>query len=97
MPSVAGSRRWPVSPYPYTWGNGLTGQRREPATLGMAAASDSGTGGTSNILKILKTKGGVIQSHLLQDRIVTTFGLRTDKNYVRRGVAARLLPDGQTH
>jgi hypothetical protein len=88
---------FPYGTYTYTWGNALTGQRREQATIGMAAASDSGTAGTSNIRKILKTRGGVIQSHLLDGRIITTFGMREDKNYVKRGVAGRLLADGRTH
>ena len=83
--------------YPYTWGNAATGQFvNEPALLG-SSADIAGTGGSSNIWNILKTRGVVLQSHLVRDRVVTTFGLRTDKNFVKRGVAPSLLPDGKTH
>ena len=83
--------------YPYSWGNAATGQFvNEPALLG-SAADLAGTAGASNIWTILKTRGTVLQSHLLGGRIVTTFGLREDKNFVKRGVAPSLLPDGKSH
>jgi hypothetical protein len=56
----------------------------EPTEFGLAAVTDS-TGAGSNTKTILKTYGGVIQSHLLDDRLVTTFGRREDKQYVKYG------------
>ncbi len=83
--------------YDYVWGNSATGVfRREPVTLGGAASVDS-TAGTNNVKRILKTEGGVVQSQFVQGRVVTTFGLRTDRNYTRRGVAPRLLADAKSH
>jgi hypothetical protein len=82
--------------YDYTWGNFAAHQaNNEPTQLGLAG-SVNGTGGVWNSLKIQKTEGGVIQSHFLNDRLVTTFGLRKDKVYTKAGVNARLLPDGMT-
>ncbi len=91
--------------YPFVWGNytlagGLptgTGTfNREPSVVGLAAVTDS-TGGGSNSKTILKTLGGVIQSHLLQSRVVTTFGLREDLQYQKAGATPQLLnADGTT-
>lgn len=83
--------------YPYTWGNAVTGQFvAEPALLA-SAADLAGTAGSSNLRTVLKTQGAVLQSHLWRSRIVTTFGVRQDKNFVMRGVPPSLLPDGKTH
>jgi hypothetical protein len=81
--------------YPFVWGNALTGAiNREPATLGQAATTDQ-SGGSNNTKTILKTVGGVIQSHFLDDRIVTTFGLRQDRVYTRFGATPQqLTPEG---
>ncbi len=91
--------------YPFVWGNytianGLatnTGTfNREPSQIGLAAVTDS-TGGGSNSKTILKTLGGVVQSHFLDSRLVTTFGLREDKQYQKAGSTPQLLnPDGTT-
>jgi outer membrane receptor protein involved in Fe transport len=81
----------------YTWGNFAAGQaNQEPTQVGYAATVN-GTGGAQNSLKIQKTQGIVLQSHLLNDRLVGTFGLRKDKVYTKAGVNAHLLPDGRTH
>jgi outer membrane receptor protein involved in Fe transport len=83
--------------YDYVWGNSVTGNfRREAATLGGAASIDA-TGGNNNVHRVLKTRGAVLQSHLWQGRIVTTFGLRHDQSFIKRGVPPQLMPDGQTH
>ena len=83
--------------YDYTWGNFAAGQAtREPTQVGYVA-SINGTGGAQSSLKIQKTQGVVLQSYLLDDRLVGTFGLRKDKVYTKAGVNAHLLPDGQTH
>ncbi len=83
--------------YNYTWGNFAAGESiNEPTQLGLAA-SVNGTGGAQNSLKIQRTQGAVLQSHFLNSRLVTTFGLRRDEVYTKAGVTARLLPDGKTH
>jgi outer membrane receptor protein involved in Fe transport len=69
--------------YPYRWGNGVTGQFvTEQAKLGPGFWYDSVTAyGRS----LIKTRGGVIQSHLLGGRVVTTLGLRDDRRFNRSG------------
>jgi hypothetical protein len=62
----------------------------EPAEIGLAAAN--GNGGTANQWTIQKSQGGVIQSHLLRDRVVTTFGVRWDQRYSRAGAEIN-IPD----
>ena len=85
--------------YPFVWGNAATKVwNYEPSTLGLAASTDS-AGGGSNTKQILKTGGAVIQSHFLDDSVVTTFGRREDKVYSKFGNAAPALlnPDGLTY
>lgn len=80
--------------FPLTWGNAQTGVFvQEPAQLGMAYFSG---GGGSNNWTILKSRGAILQSHLLNDRIVTTLGWRHDARYSRAGAPIRILPDGVT-
>ncbi|MSU49075.1 MAG: TonB-dependent receptor [Opitutus sp.] len=86
--------------YPYRWG-GWT----NPGTANAAAnfvteqaklAPDFWFDSTNTWDRaILRTRGGVLQSHLLDDRIVTTFGLRNDeRNQRQRGTALfRAMPD----
>lgn len=62
--------------YDYTWGN-PPGQIVERAELGRAPVLSSGS------KKIQKTEGVVLQSFLVRDRLVTTFGWRNDRNYNR--------------
>lgn len=83
--------------YPFSWGRNSAGEFvQEPAQLGEAAAVD-GTAGSNNSNTILKTRGVVLQSTLLQGRLVSTLGLRQDTNLTKSGVPASLLPDGVTH
>ncbi|MSU24990.1 MAG: TonB-dependent receptor [Opitutus sp.] len=80
--------------YPYRWGNALTNAiRTENATLGQAVATDATAAG-GNTRRILKTRGGVVQSTFFDDRLVTTFGLRNDRNYNTTGVTPTLQSDG---
>lgn len=83
--------------YNFVWGNTATGVfNRESDLLGLAAVTDS-TGGGSNAKVLLKTNGGVLQSHFWSDRIVTTFGLREDQQYSRAGgTPQKLNADGIT-
>lgn len=83
--------------YDYVWGNAATGNiRREQAMLAGAASIDA-TGGSSNVLRVLKTRGAVLQNHFFRGRVVTTFGVRRDQSYIKRGVQPQLMPDGQSH
>jgi outer membrane receptor for ferric coprogen and ferric-rhodotorulic acid len=78
-------------PTTYVWGNAATGVfQREPALLDQRPTTDS-AGGGSNSKQINKTTGGVIQSMFLEGRLVTTFGLRDDTVYDKRGAEPRLL------
>ncbi len=43
--------------------------------------------------QLIKTKGGVSQSHLLNDRIVVTLGKRSDTNLTRTSQSAATAPD----
>ena len=80
--------------YPFFYGNPTTGFVREPVLIDQIATTDR-TGAGNNSKTILKTVGGVIQSHFFDDRLVTTFGKRRDKQYVKNGSTPQLLnPDG---
>lgn len=81
--------------YRFAWG-GPAGFNYDNATLGQVeVASSSGAG--NNVKRVLKTKGGVIQSNFLNSAIVTTFGLREDYQYVVNGSSpVRMLADGQS-
>ncbi|WP_414664126.1 TonB-dependent receptor plug domain-containing protein [Horticoccus sp. 23ND18S-11] len=82
--------------YPFFYGNPTTGFVREPTLISQIATTDR-TGAGNNSKTILKTLGGVIQSHFLDSRIVTTFGKRTDKQYVKNGsTPQRLTADGMS-
>ena len=82
---------FPYGPTTYVWGNAVTGVfQREPALLEPRPTTDS-AGGSSNSQTINKTRGVVVQSMFLDGRIVTTFGLRNDKVYDKRGAEARYL------
>lgn len=64
--------------------------RSEPAVMGQVATTDI-TGGGNNVKQIIKTQGGVIQSHFLSDRVVTTLGLRRDYTYAKTGATPQQL------
>ncbi len=78
-------------PATYVWGNAATGVfQREPAVLDQRPTIDS-AGGGSNSRQSIKTRGAVIQSMFIGNRVVTTFGVREDKIYDKRGAEPRLL------
>ncbi len=83
--------------YPFHWGNTSTGVfHSDPINLEQVAVTDS-TGAGSNSKTILKTLGAVVQNHLLDDKLVTTFGLREDQQYTKSGSTPQLLnADGET-
>ena len=66
--------------YNFSWFNPATNAWvSDPSTLGRAGINE-GTAGTFSVLNLIKTKGGMIQSTLLDDRIIATFGKRSDEN-----------------
>jgi outer membrane receptor protein involved in Fe transport len=85
-------------PATYVWGNAATGVlQREPAILDQLPTTDN-SGGGSNSQQINKTTGGVLQSVFLGGSLVTTFGLRDDTVYDKRGTEPRLLTaDGRDY
>jgi hypothetical protein len=88
--------------YNFVWGRAATSTlpavwNSQPTQMGLAGADKSG--GNANTKQIIKTAGGVVQSHWLNDAIVTTFGVREDKIYSKFGNQSsagtvQLLPDG---
>ncbi|MBI5766304.1 MAG: TonB-dependent receptor [Verrucomicrobia bacterium] len=82
--------------YNFRYGNGNTGFINEPVLISQAATTDR-AGAGNNSLTIIKTLGGLVQSHFWDDRIVTTFGRRQDRQLVKQGSSPqRLNPDGIT-
>jgi hypothetical protein len=91
--------------YPFVWGgytiaNGVpvAGSGvfvRDPATLAEMATTDQ-TGGNNNLKQIIKTPGAVLQSHFLNDQIVTTLGVREDRVYSKFGAAPQQLVGNNT-
>jgi hypothetical protein len=70
--------------YPFTWfnpqlNNGNGAWVTDTVTLGRAGINE-GTAGNFAVLNLIKTKGAMINSGLLQDRVVVTFGKREDEN-----------------
>jgi hypothetical protein len=88
-----GSNTFDAGNYPFVWGNAVDGFKSETVTIGTAPFS---AGGGNNFKTLLKTKGVILQSHLLRDRVVTTFGYRKDSRYGKRGTPLVLKPDGST-
>jgi TonB-dependent Receptor Plug Domain len=76
--------------YPYVWGGQGGVFNTDQADLEQVAVTDS-TGAGSNTKTILKTMGAVLQDHFLDNAIITTFGLREDKQYVKSGDSPTLL------
>ncbi|ACB77560.1 TonB-dependent receptor plug domain-containing protein [Opitutus terrae] len=80
--------------YDFVWGT--TGNwRHEKTTLGQLATTNN-TGGPNNLKRIIKTNGGVIQSHWLDGKFVSTFGLRQDLVYAKQGMTPQQLLNNNT-
>jgi outer membrane receptor for ferric coprogen and ferric-rhodotorulic acid len=76
---------------PFVWGN--TGAfHTDPTTVAFTPSPD-GSGALASQELVVKTMGGVLQSNFLNNRLVTTFGLREDKVYSHNAVNAVLTPD----
>jgi len=83
---------YPATPNPPVAGSGTF--KSEPSQLGLAASSTN-TAGSSNSKTILKALGWVAQSHFLDERLVTTFGVRQDKQYQKPGYVGTGSPTSQ--
>lgn len=89
------------APSQYSYGNynlfwGTTNNwRNESITFGEAVDAGN-TGMNNNLRQTIKTTGGVVQSHFLDGKIVTTFGSRQDKVYSRRGARPIQLLNNNT-
>jgi outer membrane receptor for ferric coprogen and ferric-rhodotorulic acid len=80
--------------YDLVWGT--TGNwRYEQATLARLATTNN-TGGANNLKRIIKTTGGVIQSHWLTGKFVSTFGIREDQVYAKQGATPQQLVNDNT-
>ncbi len=76
--------------YTLAYGNAATGFTKEPVTLGPAIYAGT-NGGTRTLQKV---QGVALQSFLLKDRLVATFGIRRDRQYIKNAIPIVLQPDG---
>lgn len=80
--------------YPFLWFNAVTNQWvTDQARLGVAATQD-GSGGSFSFQNLIKTRGAVLQSAFLKDRVIVTLGKRTDENYNKFARPSALKPNG---
>jgi len=80
--------------YTFNWFNPLANQWVADSGNLQPAAMTNGVGGGNAPINIIKTRGGTLQSSLLRDRVVLTFGMRSDENYTRNHAGAALAPSG---
>lgn len=79
--------------YTYVWGNPNTGAvRAEPVTMGEVPS-----GNASGSQAIQKTGGAILQSRLLQGRLIGTFGRREDRHFTRFQNPTRLADRGMSY
>lgn len=76
--------------YPVLVNSPASGFVSEPVQLGL------GTQGNGGTFTILKSRGAILQSHLLKDRLIMTVGWRHDERYSKSRVPLRLLDDRYT-
>ncbi len=76
----------------YVWGPSAGAMIKDVSAVGYTPSPDGG-GGLSSLHEIIKTKGGVLQSTFLENRLVATYGLREDQVYDQNAVLATLTPD----
>ena len=79
--------------YNFVYGNPVSGFVNESVDIGPAVFG-AGTWMSSHTL--MKSRGAILQSHLLHDRVVTTFGIRRDQRFTKTGRNLKLNPDGVT-
>ncbi|MBI5768935.1 MAG: TonB-dependent receptor [Verrucomicrobia bacterium] len=80
----------------FTWGNAVSGAfTTVPATIAdVPTFAPSLLNGASGTLAIQKTAGGILQSALLRERVVTTLGLRRDRHFTRQQNPTAVTADG---
>ena len=84
-------------PTTFSWFNPLSQQWiNDPATLADAAMQDGNSAGSAASQTLLKTRGLVLQSAVLQDRLIFTGGKRHDENNSKFQKPSALMPDGYT-
>ncbi len=76
--------------YPMVYGNPSTGFARESLEIGLATNANAGT------FTVLKSRGAVLQSNFLKNRVITTFGWRHDERFSKSRAPMLLLNDGFT-
>jgi hypothetical protein len=80
--------------YTFNWFNPVTNQWvADQATLGEGAIQE-GVAGNFASRNELKTRGIVLQSQVIEDRVVFTGGKRHDENFTKFQKPSAILPDG---
>jgi len=82
--------------YDFTWYNPQTKQWvTDQATFGQSAVAEGSAGENANsTVNLIQTKGAILQSSFFGNRLVTTFGLRSDQSGNKRQDRVQLLPNG---
>jgi len=82
--------------YDFTWYDPKTKQWvTDKATFGQSAVAEGSAGeNASSTVNLIQTKGAILQSTFLGNRLVTTFGRRSDKSGYKRQDRVQLLPNG---
>jgi hypothetical protein len=78
----------------YVWGPSSTQMFRDVTAVGFTPAPG---GGLQNLNSVVKTKGGVLQSSFLNNKVVGTFGLRQDTVNDRNSPIATLTSDARAY
>ena len=82
--------------YTFNWFNPIANKWvGDTLTLGEAGIQE-GTAGNFASQTLTKTRGGMVQSSVLQDRLIATFGKRHDENDNKFQRPSVLKPDGYT-
>jgi hypothetical protein len=86
--------RYEYGDYAFNWFNPATNSWvADQVTLGRSAVQE-GAGGTAGTRGLIKTKGLILQSFLLDDRIVLSAGWRRDVTASKNAVPTVLQPNG---
>ncbi len=82
--------------YAFRWYNAQTKQWvTDQAEFGGSAIAEASAGENANsAVRLLQTKGFIVQSSFFNNRLVTTYGLRSDQVGERRQNRVALLPNG---
>jgi hypothetical protein len=77
---------------PYVWGSSASAMNYHDSAIGWTPSPDRG-GSFAHVQNVIKTKGFLLQSNFLNDRLIGTFGFRTDEVFDRNAPFAKLTPD----